>query len=119
MGGKAPRKAFLKAGVVKNNQKYQLGTVALHETCQFQKSTELLIWKLPFLQLVCKIALQVGKYDLHFQGCAILCLQEAAEAYLVGLMEDTNLCTIHTKWMTIMPKDIQLAQCICGEHLHY
>ena len=66
-----------------------------------------------------EIALEVGKYDLHFQGHAILCLQEAVEAYLVGLMEDTNLCTIHTKRVTIMPKDIQLAQCIHGEHLQY
>ena len=42
-------------------------------------------------------------------------LQEAAEAYLVGLFEDSNLCAIHAKWVTIMPKDIQLARCIHGE----
>ena len=53
--------------------------------------------------------MQVGKYDMYFQGHAIICLQEAAEAYIVGLMEDTNLCTIHAKQVTIMPKDIQLA----------
>ena len=58
----------------------------------------------------CKIALEVGKYDLHFQGHAILCLQEAAVAYLVRLMEDANLCAIHAKRAVIMPKDIQLAQ---------
>ena len=46
-------------------------------------------------------------------------LQEAAEAYLVGLMEDANLCAIHAKWVTIMPKDIQLAHHIWGEHLQY
>ena len=80
---------------------------------------ELLICKRPFSQLVCKIALEVGKYDLHFQVHAILCLQEAAEAYLVGLMEDVNLCDIHAKRMRIMPKDIQLAWHIHGEHLHY
>ena len=80
---------------------------------------ELLIWKCPFSQLVCEITLEVGKYDLHFQAHAILCLQEAAEAYLVGLMEGTNPCTIHTKRVTIMPKDIQLAWCIYGEHLKY
>ena len=50
---------------------------------------------------------------------AIICLQEAAEAYIVGLMEDTNLCTIHTKRVTIMLKDIQLACHIQGEHLKY
>ena len=52
------------------------------------------------------IALEVGKYDMCFQGCTILCLQEAAEVYLVGLMEDIILCTIHAKRVTIMPKDI-------------
>ena len=56
---------------------------------------------------------------MHFQGCTIICLQEVAETYIVGLMEDTNLCTIHTKRVMIMPKDIQLAHCIHGEHLHY
>ena len=85
----------------------------------FQKSTELLIRKLPFLQLVCEIALEVGKYDLHLQGSTIICLQEAAEAYMVGLMEDANLSTIHVKRVTIMPKYIQVACCIWGEHLKY
>ena len=56
---------------------------------------------------------------MHFQVHAILTLQEAAEAYLVGLLEDANLCPIHAKCTTIMPKDIQLAQHIHGEHLHY
>ena len=119
VGGKAPRKEFLKAGKVKKTWKYQPRTVALHEICKFQKSTELLIQKLPFSWLVCKIALEVGKYDLCFQGHTILCLQEATEAYLVGVMEDTNLCALHAKRVTIMPKDIQLAQHISREHLHY
>ena len=69
--------------------------------------------------LVCKIAFEVGKYDLHFQGSAIICLQEAAEAYVVSLMEDANLCAIHAKRVTIMPMDIQLACHIWGEHLQY
>ena len=97
MGGKAPQKEFLQAGKIKKTRKYQPGTVALHEIWQVQKSTELLIWKLPFLQLVCKISLKVGKYDLCFQGSTIICLQETAEAYIVGLMEDSNLCTINAK----------------------
>ena len=70
---------------------------------------ELLIQKRLFSWLVCKTALEVGKYDLCFQGHAILCVQEAAEAYLVRLMEDMNLCAIHTKRVTIIPKYIQLA----------
>ena len=119
VGGKAPWKEFLKAGKVKKTRKYQPGTVALQEIWQFQKSTELLIRKLPFSRLVCEIAQAVGKTDLCFQGSTIICLQEATEAFLVTLMEDANLCTIHAKRVTIMPKDIQLAQCIWGEHLKY
>ena len=119
VGGKAPQKEFLQAGKVKKTRKYWSGTVALQEIWWFQKSTELLIRKLPFSWLVHEIALEVGKYDLCFQGSTIICLQEAAEAYLVSLMEDANLCTIHAKWVTIMPKDIQLAHCIQGEHLQY
>ena len=120
MGCKAPpQKEFLQAGKVKKTRKYWPGTVAFCEIQWFQKSTELLIWKLPFSWLVCKIAQEVGKYNLHFQGHAIICLQEAAEAYIVGLMEDANLCTIHAKRVTIMPRDIQLVCWICGEHLQY
>ena len=119
MGGKAPQKEFLKAGHVKKTRKYWPGTVALQEIRQFQKSTELLIQKLPFSCLVHEIAQEVGKTDMCFQGSSIICLQEAAEAFLVSLMEDANLCAIHAKRVTIMPKDIQLARCIWGEHLKY
>nr|XP_045722044.1 uncharacterized protein LOC123837169 [Mirounga angustirostris] len=55
------------------------------------------------------------KTDLRFQSSAVMALQEACEAYLVGLFEDTNLCAIHAKRVTIMPKDIQLARRIRGE----
>lgn len=88
--------------------------VALREIRRYQKSTELLIRKLPFQRLVREIA-QDFKTDLRFQSAAIGALQEAAEAYLVGLFEDTNLCAIHAKRVTIMPKDIQLARRIRGE----
>ena len=81
---------------------------------KYQKSTELLIRKLPFQRLVREIA-QDFKTDLRFQSHAVLALQEASEAYLVGLFEDTNLCAIHAKRVTIMPKDIQLARRIRGE----
>ena len=91
-----PQKEFLKAGKVMKTRKYWPGTVSLCEIWQFQKSAELLIQKLPFLWLVHEMALEVGKYDLHFQGCTIICLQEAAEAYIVGIMEDANLHVIHT-----------------------
>ena len=95
--------------------RYRAGTAALCDIRHFQKSTALLIHKLPFQRLVREIA-QDYKTDLQFQSVAILCLQESAEAYLVGLFEDTNLCTIHARRVTIMPKDIQLARRIQGEH---
>ena len=122
-GGKAPRKAIATkaahksapaTGGVKKPHRYRPGTVALRQIRRYQKSTELLIRKLPFQRLVREIA-QEFKTDLRFQGSAVLALQEAAEAYLVGLFEDTNLCAIHAKRVTIMPKDVQLARRIRGE----
>ena len=79
-----------------------------------QKSTELLIRKLPFQRLVREVA-QDFKNDLRFQGSAVMALQEAAEAYLVSLFEDTNLVAIHAKRVTIMPRDMQLARRIRNE----
>ena len=75
---------------------------------------ELLIRKLPFRRLIREIA-QDFKMGLRFQEAALMALQEVAEAYLVGLFEDTNLCAIHARQVTIMPKDIQLARRITGE----
>jgi histone H3 len=86
----------------------------LREIRKYQKSTDLLLRKLPFQRLVREIAREY-KAELRFQSSAILALQEAAEAYLVGLFEDTNLCAIHAKRVTIMTKDIQLARRIRGE----
>ncbi|KAK3506519.1 hypothetical protein QTP70_005365 [Hemibagrus guttatus] len=117
-GGKAPRKQLATkaacknapaTGGVKRPHRYRPSTVALREISRYQKSTELLIRKLPFQRLVREIA-QDFKTDLRFQSSAVMALQEASEAYLVGLFEDTNLCAIHAKRVTIMPKDIQLAR---------
>ena len=79
-----------------------------------QKTTALLIHKHPFQRLVREIA-QVLRHDLRFQSAAVMALQEASEAYLVRLFEDTNLCAIHAKRVTIMPKDMQLARRIGGK----
>ncbi|KAI3751590.1 hypothetical protein L2E82_22680 [Cichorium intybus] len=92
----AARKSAPTTGGVKKPHRYRPGTVALREIRKYQKSTELLIRKLPFQRLVREIA-QDFKTDLRFQSHAVLALQEAAEAYLVGLFEDTNLCAIHAK----------------------
>ncbi|XP_039151072.1 uncharacterized protein LOC120285010 [Drosophila simulans] len=125
-GGKAPRKQLATkaarksapaTGGVKKPHRYRPGTVALREIRRYQKSTELLIRKLPFQRLVREIA-QDFKTDLRFQSSAVMALQEASEAYLVGLFEDTNLCAIHAKRVTIMPKDIQLARRIRGERAY-
>jgi histone H3 len=108
-GGKAPRKQLaIKAarksapatGGVKKPHRYRPGTVALREIRRYQKSTELLIRKLPFQRLVREIA-QDFKTDLRFQSSAVVALQEASEAYLIGLFEDTNLCAIHAKRVTM------------------
>ena len=94
--------------------RYRAGTAALKDIRHFQGSTALLIRKLPFQRLVREIA-QDFKTDLRFQSAAILCLQEATEAYIVRLFDDANLCAIHARRVTIMPKDILLARRIRGE----
>ncbi|XP_039327535.2 histone H3.3C-like [Saimiri boliviensis] len=120
-GGKAPRKQLAtkatrksapSTGGVKKPHRYRPGTVALCEIRCYH--AELLICKLPFQRLVREIA-QDFKTDLRFQSAAMGALQEASEAYLVGLFEDTNLCATRAKCVTIMPKDIQLARRIRGE----
>ena len=100
----------------KRKRRFRPGAQALREIRKYQKSTELLIRKMPFQRLVREIAADC-KTDMRFQASAIAALQEAAEAYLVGLFEDTNLCAIHAKRVTIMPKDIQLARRVRGEDM--
>ena len=114
LGSKAARKSAPAIGGIKKPHRYRPGTVALREIRKYQKSTEFLIRKLPFQRLVKEVA-QEYKSDLRFQSSAVLALQEASESYLVGLFEDTNLCAIHAKRVTIMPKDMQLARRIRGE----
>jgi len=104
-----------KTGGIKKPHRYRPGTVALREIRKYQKSTGLLIRKSPFQRLVREIA-QNFKTDLRFQSHAIMALQEASECYLVHLFEDTNLCAIHAKRVTIMPKDLKLARRIRGEN---
>lgn len=116
-GGKVPRLPKLKAkeGLPKKrSHRYRPGTVALREIRRYQRSTDLLIRKLPFQRLVREIAHE-HRPDTRFQSAAILALQEAAEAYLVGVFEDTNHCAIHAKRVTIQPKDMQLARRLRGE----
>ena len=101
-------------GGIKKPHRYRPGTVALRQIRKYQKSTELLLRKMPFQRLVREIAQDFRSY-LRFQANAILALQEASEAYLTGLFEDSNLLAIHAKRVTIFPKDITLARRIRGE----
>jgi histone H3 len=140
---KAARKQALAGGGVKKPHRYRPGTVALRDIRKYQKTTKLLIPKLPFANLAREITVDVArelnkhKYferdgteylrntpkgceltlpvDLRWQSTALLATQEASEAYLTGVDEDANLCAIHGKRVTIMPKDIQLARRIRGE----
>ena len=105
--GKAPRTQVNAGTKKRKRRRYRPGTVVLREIRRFQKSTELLIRRMPFQSLVREIAQTYSPY-LRFQSGAVLALQEAAETYLVGLLEDSNLCAIHAKRVTIMPRDMQL-----------
>ena len=111
-GNARPNRAT--TGGIKKPKRYQPGTVALREIRRYQKSTELLCGKLPVAHIIREIA-QDFKTDLRFQKEAIGALHEAMEAYAVGLFEDTCLCAIHGKRVTIIPKDMKLARRICGE----
>jgi len=123
-GGRAPnrmldrtsRKPAAPKLEVQKKRRYRPGTRALREIRKYQKSTELLIRKLPFQRLVREIAYNMRGHEcVRFQSTAIMALQEASEAYLVGLFEDTNMCALHARRVTIMPKDMILARRIRGE----
>jgi len=106
---KKPRHLAQPQKAKRRPHRYRPGQVALREIRRYQKSTELLIRKLPFQRLVRELAQEI-KTDLRFQGSALLALQEASEAYLVTVFEDTQLCAIHRGNVTIQPKDMQLAR---------
>ena len=95
---------------VKKNKR---GIKALRDIKKFQSLTELLIRKLPFQRLIREL-IQARQSDLKVQGLAMKALQEVGEVFLVGLLEQVNLCTIHAKHVMIMPKDIQLAKRMGG-----
>merc|ERR1712078_469755 len=124
--GKAPRKQLASKAARKSagsivgqgnkTRRFKPGTKALREIKKFQKTTDLLLRRLPFQRLVREIAHE-HNVDLMFQGQALLALQEASEMYLVGMFEDTNLAAIHGKRVTIMPRDLQLARRLRGDFI--
>ena len=98
----------------KRKQRLRPGEAALKEIRKYQRSTDLLLRKLPFARLVRQVQQGLAPHDFRWQAAALVALQEAAEAHLVGLFEDANLCAIHAKRVTIMVKDMQLARRIRG-----
>lgn len=120
-GGRRPRPSNVQPGDPTpqgRRRRYRPGTAAIKEIRRYQRSYDLLLRKLPFARLVREVAVEMLPTDvgaeLRWQSHAIQALQEAAEAFLVHLFEDTNLCAIHAKRVTIMQKDIQLARRIRG-----
>jgi len=120
IGGKAP-KSQRTPGTPRTpgKRRYRPGTRALMEIRRYQRNTDLLIPKMPFSRVIREIAQSLcATKDLRFQSTAIMCLQEAAEAFLVTLFEDSVLCAIHAKRVTLMPKDMDLARRIRGRSEH-
>ncbi|PRW57327.1 N-acetyltransferase 9 [Chlorella sorokiniana] len=111
--GKSPAKS-VKAAAVKKPHRFRPGTVALREIRKYQRSTSLLIRKLPFARLAKEITNNVAPEPFRWTVEGMLALQEATEDFIVHLLEDCNLCAIHAKRVTIMPKDMQLARRIRG-----
>lgn len=109
---KVPRSAERPAE--RQKRRYKPGTRALQEIRKYQRSSDLLLRKLPFQRVIREIVQGLSTEHLRFQESAMLALQEAAEAYLTGLFEDANLCALHAKRVTIMVKDLHLARRIRG-----
>ena len=98
-----------KVGKQRKVHRFHPGTVSLREIRRYQKSTELLMQKLPFQRLVRELA-GTFKEDLRFQASAIEALQHCGEAYLVELLEDSNLLSLHAKRVTVNDTDMKLAR---------
>ena len=114
MKGKKAEKKGKDKEEEEKTRRVRRGLRALKEIKKYQSGTELLIRRLPF-QRVVKEIMQGIRADLQLQSAAMMALQEVGETFLVGLLEQANLCALHTKWVTVMPKDIQLARHIWGD----
>jgi len=112
----ALKKSAPASGGMKERKKFRFrpGTVVLREVKRYQKETKLLLPRFSFQRVVRSIVTDMD-HELRFQSAAMMALQEASEAYIVGLFEDTNLCAIHAKRMTIMKKDMDLARRLRGD----
>ena len=100
-------------GGVRKPHRFRPGTVALREIRKYQKSTDLLIRKIPFQRLVREVCREFEKtlglgYSLRFQSTALLALQEGSEAYLVNMFSQCNDICLHGNRVTLQVKDIRL-----------
>jgi histone H3/H4 len=107
----SPKKADGTSG---RKHRFRPGTVALREIAKLQKGTQLLLRKAPFQRLVRSLATS-QKDNLRWAASAVAALQDSTEAYLIGLLADTNLCALHARRVTIMSRDVQLARRLRGE----
>ncbi|XP_068635121.1 uncharacterized protein [Aristolochia californica] len=95
-------------------RRFKPGTVALREIRKYQKSIDLLVPHAPFVRIVREISFSISQIVTRWTAEALLALQEAAEAHLVHLFEDSMLSAIHAKRVTLMRKDFELARRIGG-----
>ena len=105
-------------GTTKSGKRRGYHTRAINEIRFYQRTYNLLIRQLPFSRLIRELLYEEKPClvdPFRIQALAVYALQSAAEAFLVGLLEDSNLCCLHTGRCTLMPKDIHLARRICGE----
>ena len=100
----------------KKKIRFKPGTVALREIKRYQRTTDLLLPRAPFQRVARELCSNIDA-DLRFAPQALIAMQEAAEAYLVGVFEDANLCAIHAKRVTVLQKDMELARRIRGDAL--
>ena len=116
VGSKKAKAAPTGAGGVKRAHRFRPGTRALIEVRRAQKSTSLLIQKAPFQRLV-REAAEGAKAGLRFQASAVAAIQDATEAYVVGLLADANVCALHSGRVTVTPKDLAIARRLRGDRV--
>jgi histone H3 len=100
---------------MKKSRRYRPGTVALREIRRLQTTTTPLLRRAPFRRLVREVSEQYQHKAVRFQLSAIEAIQEAAEAYVISVLEDANICALHANRVTAMPKDLQLARRLRGD----
>ncbi|KAI3794617.1 hypothetical protein L1987_37249 [Smallanthus sonchifolius] len=109
---KSPRKdaGSSGAGDTRKPHRFKPGTQALREIRRLQKTVNLLIPAAPFIRTVREISNYLAPEITRWQAEALQALQEAAEDYIIQLFEDSMLCAIHAKRVTLMKKDWELAR---------